>query len=78
MAFVEANPVDFLDSSENRNILDTAVLAHWIYYMSSPTVLLNTLRELYSTPSIKRVCVSEHALTASHPESSPHVLAVLI
>lgn len=79
MAFAQANPIDFLSVPENQTKFDTAVLAHCIYYMSSPTTLLNTFRALYENAlSIKRLCIAEYALTASIPEAYAHVLAVLM
>ncbi|CAE6426139.1 unnamed protein product [Rhizoctonia solani] len=77
MSFVQADPIEFLKLGENHDTFDTAVLAHCIYYMSSPTVLLNTFRALFKVPSIKRVCVAEYALSASNIDGYPHVLAVL-
>ncbi|CUA71879.1 hypothetical protein RSOLAG22IIIB_04825 [Rhizoctonia solani] len=77
MSFVQANPIEFLSSPENQNTFDTAVLAHCIYYMSSPTTLLNTFRALFNAPSIHQVCIAEYALSSSHLDGYPHVLAVL-
>ncbi|CAE6443159.1 unnamed protein product [Rhizoctonia solani] len=77
MAFVQANPIEFLSSPENRSVFDTAVLAHCVYYMSSPTTLLNTFRALFNAPTIKKVCIAEYALSSSHIDGYPHVLAVL-
>ncbi|KAH7337747.1 hypothetical protein B0J17DRAFT_756969 [Rhizoctonia solani] len=59
MAFVQADPIEFLNSPENQNTFDTAVLAHCIYYI------------------IKKVCIAEYALSSSHLDGYPHVLAVL-
>lgn len=78
MTFVQAKPVEFLALPENHNKFDSAVLAHCIYYMASPTTLLNTFRALFNTPGIKRVCVAEYALSTSLPEAYPHVAAVLM
>ncbi|KAF8688385.1 Chromate, partial [Rhizoctonia solani] len=77
MSFVQADPIEFLKLGENHDTFDTAVLAHCIYYMSSPTVLLNTFRALFKVPSFKQVCVAEYALSASNIDGYPHVLAVL-
>ena len=79
LAFAQANPIDFLNVPENQTKFDTAVLAHCIYYMSSPATLLNTFRALHdNTPSIKHLCIAEYALSASVPEAYAHVLAVLM
>ncbi|KAG8707731.1 hypothetical protein FRC08_000324 [Ceratobasidium sp. 394] len=79
MTFAQANPFDFLNAPENGGRFDTAVLAHCIYYMSSPTTLLNILQTIHDkAPSIKRLCIAEYALTASVPEAYPHVLSVLM
>ncbi|KAJ1301003.1 hypothetical protein OPQ81_003426 [Rhizoctonia solani] len=77
MSFIQAKPIEFLSSAENQNTFDTAVLAHCVYYMSSPTTLLNTFRALFNAPSIKKVCIAEYALSSSHLDAYPHVLAVL-
>ncbi|CAE6372699.1 unnamed protein product [Rhizoctonia solani] len=77
MSFVQSDSIKFLQSSENQNTFDTAVLAHCIYYMSSPSTLLDTFRALFDAPSIKKVCVAEYALSASDTDGYPHVLAVL-
>ncbi|CAE6429392.1 unnamed protein product [Rhizoctonia solani] len=77
MSFVQANPIEFLNSLENQRTFDTAVLAHCIYYMSSPTILLNTFRALFNAPNIRKVCIAEYALSSSHLDGYPHVLAVL-
>ncbi|KAF8752353.1 Protein-L-isoaspartate(D-aspartate) O-methyltransferase (PCMT) [Rhizoctonia solani] len=77
MSFVQADPIEFLKLGENHDTFDTAVLAHCTYYMSSPTVLLNTFRALFKVPSVKQVCVAEYALSASNIDGYPHVLAVL-
>ncbi|KAG8756589.1 hypothetical protein FRC12_010515 [Ceratobasidium sp. 428] len=79
MAFVQASPIDFIATSGNENKFDTVVLAHCIYYMSSPTTLLNIFQTMHDkAPSIKRLCIAEYALSASVPEGYPHVLAVLM
>ncbi|KAB5589585.1 hypothetical protein CTheo_6973 [Ceratobasidium theobromae] len=78
ITFVQANPIDFLKSLRNQKTFDGAVLAYCIYYMTSPTTLHNTFCALYSASGIRKIYVAEYALTASHPESFPHVLAVFM
>ncbi|KAG8686072.1 hypothetical protein FRC09_014359 [Ceratobasidium sp. 395] len=79
MVFVQASSVDFIATPGNENKFDTVVLAHCIYYMSSPTTLLNIFQAIQDkAPSIKRLCIAEYALSASIPEAYPHVLAVLM
>ncbi|KAG9097679.1 hypothetical protein FRC07_010747, partial [Ceratobasidium sp. 392] len=79
ISFVQANPADFVAAPENENKFDTAVLAHSIYYMASPTTVLNILQAIHDkAPSIKRLCIAEYALAASVPEAYPHVLAILM
>ncbi|QRW13411.1 methyltransferase domain protein [Ceratobasidium sp. AG-Ba] len=79
MTFVQSDPTAFISNSENASKFDTAVLAHCIYYMASPSTLFDILRALHDkAPSIKKLCIAEYALTASVPEAYPHVLAVLM
>ncbi|KJZ73902.1 hypothetical protein HIM_06795 [Hirsutella minnesotensis 3608] len=54
---------------------DFAVLAHSIWYFSSPETLSNLLLSLKGR--VGAVLVAEYALTATHPHALPHVLAAI-
>ncbi|KAI0916329.1 hypothetical protein AcV5_003296 [Taiwanofungus camphoratus] len=71
--FVQADPLDFLKN--NLGNYTTAVLAHSIWYFSSPSTFSTILVALASR--VQRICVAEWALTASDPRAVPHVLAAL-
>lgn len=75
ITFVQQDPVDFLSSKSEEPIFDVAVLAHCIWYFSSPSVLANIFQVL--AKRVKFVCVAEYALAARTMEQLPHVLAVL-
>lgn len=74
MTFVRADPLDFIDKCEPESYT-TAVLAHCIWYFSSPSILLDILKAL--STRVKRICLAEYNLTATDPRSLPHVLAAL-
>ena len=69
----QANPLTFLE--ESVETYDVAVLAHCLWYFSSPAVIAKTLQLLSSRA--KKVCIAEWSLSASTDHSSAHVLAVL-
>ncbi|KAF9806659.1 hypothetical protein IEO21_08614 [Rhodonia placenta] len=71
--FVQADPLEFLRGTANK--YTTAVLAQCIWYFSSPATLSAILAAL--APRVKRICLSEYALTASDPRAVPHLLAAL-
>ncbi|OSX61947.1 hypothetical protein POSPLADRAFT_1142517 [Postia placenta MAD-698-R-SB12] len=71
--FVQADPREFLRGTTDK--YTTAVLAQCIWYFSSPQTLSAILAAL--APRVKRICLSEYALTASDPRAAPHVLAAL-
>lgn len=74
--FVQADPATFLTSSDHSlEKYSVAVIAHCIWYFSSPSVLDQLLTSL--AKSVQRICIAEYALTASDPKSIPHVLATL-
>lgn len=70
---MQANPVEFIKNSSTE--YTTAVLAHCIWYFSSPSVLEDILEALAGR--VKRVCLAEWNLTATEPRSVPHLLAAL-
>ena len=69
----QAQPEEFLEKTSDK--WDVAVLAHSIWYFSSPDVLERILEELRGTA--KRVCIAEYALRASMMEAVPHVMAAM-
>lgn len=54
---------------------DAAVLAHSLWYFSSPSDILSTLVTLKSQS--KRLLVAEWSLLTTRPSAQPHVLAAL-
>lgn len=52
-----------------------AVLAHCIWYFTSPDVLESTLSALRGR--VQRLCIAEYALRATASQAVPHVLATL-
>jgi hypothetical protein len=51
------------------------VLAHCLWYFSSPSLILSTFRALKQHS--KRLLLAEWSLVATHPFAQPHVLATL-
>lgn len=62
-------------SKPEEPTFDVAVLAHCIWYFSSPSVLSNIFEAL--ARRAKFICVAEYALAAGTMEQLPHVLAAL-
>ena len=54
---------------------DATVLAHCLWYFSSPSLILSTFRALKQHS--KRLLLAEWSLVATHPSAQPHVLAAL-
>lgn len=54
---------------------DAIVLAHSLFYFSSPALISETLA--LAAQHARRICVAEYALTATRPSAVPHVLAAL-
>ncbi|KAK0628259.1 hypothetical protein B0T17DRAFT_588446 [Bombardia bombarda] len=76
ITFRQADPVSFLnDEARKDERWDAAVLAHCIWYFSSPSELSRILEALRGR--VRAVCVAEYALKASVPAAVPHVLAAL-
>lgn len=69
----QANPLTFLE--ESTETYDVAVLAHCLWYFSSPEVISQTLRLLSSRA--RKICIAEWSLSASQDRSNAHLLAVL-
>lgn len=51
------------------------MLAHCLWYFSSPSLLLDTFRALKQRS--KRLLLAEWSLVGTHPSAQPHVLAAL-
>jgi hypothetical protein len=63
-----------LPSSEDK-AFDATVLAHSLWYFSSPSLILSTFLALKQHS--RRLLLAEWSLVATHPSSQPHVLAAL-
>ncbi|KAH8668789.1 SAM-dependent methyltransferase [Xylariales sp. PMI_506] len=70
----QATPEEHL-AATGAETWDVAVLAHCIWYFTDPSVLGSILAALRGR--VRRVCIAEYALAATHPAAAPHVLAVL-
>lgn len=69
-------PIEYLASLPPVDkLFDVTVLAHSIWYFSSPALILHTLRQLKQHS--KRLILAEWSLVATHPSAQPHVLAAL-
>jgi hypothetical protein len=75
ITWTQADPLKFLESQPESAKYDVAVLAHCIWYFSSPELIIATLR-LLST-RVHRICIAEWSLSSSAFNASTHVLAVL-
>ncbi|KAF2278872.1 S-adenosyl-L-methionine-dependent methyltransferase [Westerdykella ornata] len=78
ITFVQQSPQDYLSSlpaSSESKAFDAVVLAHCLWYFSSPSLILDTFRALKQHS--KRLLVAEWSLSATHPSAQPHVLAAL-
>ncbi|KIJ60852.1 hypothetical protein HYDPIDRAFT_116718 [Hydnomerulius pinastri MD-312] len=60
---------------DKATIHDVAILAHCIWYFSSPSSLLDTFRAL--STRTRRICLAEWSLTATKAAAVPHLLAAL-
>lgn len=69
--------MDYLSSlpSSEEQIFDATVLAHSLWYFSSPSLIFSTFRALKKHS--KRLLLAEWSLVATHPSAQPHVLAAL-
>ncbi|KAJ9476116.1 hypothetical protein PHBOTO_006196 [Pseudozyma hubeiensis] len=56
---------------------DTVVMAHSLWYFPSTHVLKETF-EAIRKAGVKRLLLAEWAMTASHPDALPHLLAALL
>lgn len=69
--------MDYLSSlpTSSSQEFDATVLAHCLWYFSSPSLILSTFRAIKQHS--KRLLLAEWSLTATHFSSQPHVLAAL-
>ncbi|KAJ7486806.1 S-adenosyl-L-methionine-dependent methyltransferase [Mycena latifolia] len=73
ISWVQAEPLAFLEAQPEARY-DAAVLAHSLWYFSSPSLILETLR-VVSTRA-RYICVAEWSLEGG-PSAATHILAVL-
>jgi hypothetical protein len=74
--WVQAEPLAFLAANPNAPRYDVAVLAHSLWYFSSPALIEETLRVLAGRAT--RVCIAEWSLScAEGTAGTTHILAVL-
>ncbi|KAH7402305.1 hypothetical protein DE146DRAFT_652989 [Phaeosphaeria sp. MPI-PUGE-AT-0046c] len=79
ITWIQRDPLSYLSSlsppTNGTFTFDATVLAHSLWYFSSPALVLSTFRALkqYS----KRLCLAEWSLFATNPAAQPHVLAAL-
>ncbi|KAF7330443.1 Methyltransf-25 domain-containing protein [Mycena venus] len=76
ITWIQAEPLAFLSANPDAPRYDVAVLAHSLWYFSSPTLILETLRVLATRA--RRVCIAEWSLSCAEGGSgTTHILSVL-
>ncbi|KAH8698114.1 SAM-dependent methyltransferase [Phaeosphaeriaceae sp. PMI808] len=80
ITWVQQPPLEYLSSlaslpAGGSKVFDATVLAHCLWYFSSPSLILSTFRALRQHS--KRLLLAEWSLVATHPSAQPHVLAAL-
>ncbi|PWY77382.1 S-adenosyl-L-methionine-dependent methyltransferase [Aspergillus heteromorphus CBS 117.55] len=77
ITWVQQPPLAYLASlpASEDMAFDATVLAHCLWYFSSPSLILSTFRALRQHS--KRLLLAEWSLVATHPSAQPHVLAAL-
>jgi hypothetical protein len=86
ITWVKQSPLDYLSSLPSSTytsspsagvtkVFDAAVLAHCLWYFSSPSVIFSILDALRNQS--KRLLVAEWSLQATRPSAQSHVLAAL-
>jgi hypothetical protein len=79
ITWIQQSPLDYLSSlsssSPNTKTFDATVLAHSLWYFSSPSLILSTFRAIKQHSN--RLLLAEWSLVATHPSAQPHVLAAL-
>ncbi|KAF1731321.1 hypothetical protein CRV24_009401 [Beauveria bassiana] len=85
ITWVQQPPLDYLSSlqpssstsapGDESKAFDATVLAHSLWYFSSPSLILSTFAAIKQHS--KRLLLAEWSLEAAHPSAQPHVLAAL-
>lgn len=78
ITWAQQSPLEYLgslSSPSDTKAFDATVLAHSLWYFSSPSLILATFRALRKHS--KRLYLAEWALSAADPSAQPHVLAAL-
>ncbi|KAJ6577210.1 S-adenosyl-L-methionine-dependent methyltransferase [Mycena capillaripes] len=76
IAWIQAEPLAFLNANADAPRYDVAVLAHSLWYFASPALILETLRVLATCA--RRICIAEWSLSCAEGTSgTTHILAVL-
>ncbi|KAJ6187076.1 hypothetical protein N7519_001984 [Penicillium mononematosum] len=86
ITWVQQSPLDYLSSisfpsssssppTSESKAFDATVLAHCLWYFTSPSLILSTFRALKQHS--RRLLLAEWSLVATHPSAQPHVLAAL-
>ncbi|KAL1303754.1 hypothetical protein AAFC00_007096 [Neodothiora populina] len=81
ITWVQSSPLDYLSSLSSTSPVsdsktcDATVLAHCLWYFSSPSLILSTFRAIKQHS--RRLLLAEWSLVATHPSAQPHVLATL-
>ncbi|KAM3538228.1 hypothetical protein ARSEF1564_008860 [Beauveria bassiana] len=85
ITWVQQPPLDYLSSlqpssstspsGDESKAFDATVLAHSLWYFSSPSLILSTFSAIKQHS--KRLLLAEWSLEAAHPSAQPHVLAAL-
>ncbi|KAF7375025.1 Methyltransf-25 domain-containing protein [Mycena sanguinolenta] len=76
ITWIQADPLAFLSANPDAPPYDVVVLAHSLWYFSSPSHILETLRVIATRA--RRVCIAEWSLSCPEGTSgTTHILAVL-
>ena len=77
ITWVQQTPQDYLASLSGNDSqqFDATVLAHCLWYFSSPSLILDTFRAIRKHS--KRLLLAEWSLVARKPSAQPHILAAL-
>ncbi|KAM7221424.1 S-adenosyl-L-methionine-dependent methyltransferase [Rhypophila decipiens] len=75
ISWVRKSPIDYLSSRPPGTPFEATVLAHSLWYFSSPDLVLETFRAIKQHS--KKLLLAEWSLSSTHPSSQPHVLAAL-
>ncbi|EJP66169.1 SAM-dependent methyltransferase [Beauveria bassiana ARSEF 2860] len=85
ITWVQQPPLDYLSSlqpssstsppGDESKSFDATVLAHSLWYFSSPSLILSTFSAIKQHS--KSLLLAEWSLEAAHPSAQPHVLAAL-